>query len=39
MTIIKYKILNPITDHKKPYYDYKRKQFIFPVKAKYKYFL
>lgn len=39
MTIVKYKILNPITNHKKPYYDYKRKQFIFPVKTKYKYFL
>lgn len=39
MAIVKYRILNPITDHKKPYYDYKRKQFIFPVQTKYNYFL
>lgn len=39
MPIAKYKILNPLIDHKKPYYDFKRKKFIFPVKVGYKYFL
>lgn len=39
MSIAKYKILNPLIDHKKPYYDFKRKKFIFPVDIGYKYFL
>ena len=39
MPIAKYKILNPLIDHKKPYYDTKRRKFIFPVKVGYKYFL
>lgn len=39
MPIVKYKILNPLVNHKKPYYDYKRNKFIFQVKSNYKYFL
>ena len=39
MPIVKYTVLNPLQDNKKPYYDIKRKQFIFPVKENYKWFL
>lgn len=37
--IAKYKILNPLTDHKKPYYDTKRNLLIIPIRNNYKYFL
>lgn len=37
--IVKYKILNPLIDHKKPYYDIKRNQLVIPVKTNYTYFL
>ena len=37
--IAKYNIINPISNRKKPYYDFKLNYFIFPVKRKYKYFV
>lgn len=37
--IPKYNIINPISNTKKPYYDFKFNYFIFPVDRKYKYFV
>lgn len=37
--IFKYEVINPITNNKKPFYDFKRKLFLFPVDVSYKYYV
>lgn len=39
MNIVKYKILNPVIDRNKPYYDYKINKLIIPIKQPYNYFI
>lgn len=39
MTIVKYNVIDPAIDKHKPYYDVKKKLFIFPVKQRYSYFV
>lgn len=37
--IFKYEVINPVTNNKKPFYDYKRKLFLFPVDIDYKFYV
>lgn len=37
--IYNYEILNPVTDNKQPFYDFKRGLFCFKVQKKYKYYV
>lgn len=37
--IFKYEVINPVTNNKKPFYDFKRKLFLFPVDVNYKYYV
>ena len=39
MVIVKYNVLNPHIDKKKPYYDLNKELLIFPVKSKYRHFV
>lgn len=37
--LLKFNIINPAVDKKKPYYDEKHNILIFPVKSRYNYFI
>lgn len=37
--IYNYEVINPVTNNKKPFYDHKRKLFLFHVDANYKYYV
>lgn len=37
--IYKYEVINPVTNNKKPFYDSKRKLFLFPVDTDYRYYV
>lgn len=37
--IFKYEIINPVTNPKKPFYDFKHKLFVFSVDVDYKYYI
>lgn len=37
--IFKYEVINPVVSNKKPFYDFKRKLFLFPVDVSYKYYV
>lgn len=39
MVITKYNVVNPISNKKKPYYDFAKDYFIFPANTNYRYFV
>lgn len=39
MNVVKYNIINPLSNKKLPYYDFKTDNFIFPLKGNYKWFV